>query len=79
MDQAVRIEPNDDPDPQNWRLHVDQRCIDLYRSVHDNPRPLTAEECAQLVELVDAWRSHEIRKHNALMAALAKVAGETRQ
>lgn len=56
--------------PRNWRLHIEPPCIDLYLSLHDAPRALSAEEYEQLIELVDAWRAGEQRKHIALMRAL---------
>ena len=73
MKQAVPMALDDDLDPRNWRLEVDQGCIDLYRSIHDEPRALTAEECSQMIQLVDAWRGHEQRKHVALVAALEVI------
>jgi hypothetical protein len=57
-------------DPRKWRIDVLQDRVDLYLSLKDEPRALTAEEAVMMVELVDAWRSHEHRKHVALMAAL---------
>jgi hypothetical protein len=56
--------------PQNWRLDVDPRCVDLYLGLCDSPRPLSAEECELLIGLVDGWRAGEHRKHIALMRAL---------
>ena len=55
---------------QNWRLDVPPDRIDLYLELSDRPRPLTAEEGTMLVELVDAWRMLEQRKHLALERAL---------
>jgi DNA-directed RNA polymerase specialized sigma24 family protein len=64
----------DDLDPRNWRLNVDQQCIDLYLSVLlGEPRALSSDECAQMVELVNSWRAQEQRKHMALMDALAAL------
>jgi hypothetical protein len=60
--------------PQNWRFDLPQDRIDLYLELSDEPRALTAEEAQMMVELVDAWRGHEHRKHIALMAALAQLA-----
>lgn len=62
-----------DPNPQNWRLDVDRSCIDLYLSLLEEPRALTANEATQMVDLVDAWRAGEHEKHIALIAALAEV------
>ena len=62
---------DDNLNPQNWRLDIDRSCIDLYLALHDAPRPLTADECQQMVDLVDAWRAAEHRTHIALMRALA--------
>src|SRR5665213_2685217 len=53
-------------DPQNWRLEVPQPCIDLYLDVSNTPRALSADEPQMLVQLVDAWRGLEHRKHIAL-------------
>jgi hypothetical protein len=57
-------------DPRNWRLEVAQDHTDLYMELKAHPRALTADEATMLVELVDAWRAHEHRKHIALMAAI---------
>ena len=58
-----------DEDPGTWRLDIPQDRVDLYLELADRPRPLTATEAQMMVELVDAWRAHEHRKHIALMAA----------
>jgi hypothetical protein len=63
-------EPTDD-DPRNWRVGVSDAHLALYRELCRQPRDLTASEAAMMVELVDAWRAHEHRKHMALMVALA--------
>jgi hypothetical protein len=60
----------DDDDPQDWRLDVPQDRIDLYLELKERPRSLAAAEARMLVELVDAWRAHEHRKHIALKEAL---------
>ena len=62
-----------DPNPQNWRLEVERECIDLYLSLLEEPRALTANEATRMVDLVDAWRTAEHEKHIALMAALAEI------
>jgi hypothetical protein len=54
-------------DPRSWRLDVPQPCINLYSELVDAPRALDAQEAAKLVQLVDAWRDLEHRKHIALM------------
>lgn len=54
-------------DPQDWRLDIPQDRIDLYLELSEQPRALTAEEASMMVDLVDAWRAHEHRKHIALM------------
>ena len=59
--------PSSDEDPRSWRLEVPQERIDLYCEIKAEPRALTADEAEQLIELVDAWRAHEHRKHIALM------------
>ena len=59
--------------PQNWRLDVPPDRIHLYLELSGRPRPLTAEEAMMLVELVDAGRIREQRKHIALERALAVV------
>jgi hypothetical protein len=56
-------------DPQNWRVDVPKACIDLYLDVSDTPRALSADEAQLLVQLVDARRAPEHRKHIALEAA----------
>jgi hypothetical protein len=58
-------------DPKTWRLAVPQANIDLYVELHDQPRALSGAEARMMVELVDAWRAHEHRKHVALEAVLA--------
>lgn len=67
-----------DDDPKGWRLEVDQECIDLYARLSEESRPLTLDECSQLMALVDAWRAHEHRKHVALMNALSKLEQQRR-
>jgi hypothetical protein len=59
----------DDDNPQNWRLDVPRDRIDLYLELATDPRPLTADEARMMVELVDAWRALEQRKHIALTHA----------
>jgi hypothetical protein len=71
---VVVVAPERDADPRNWRLDVDQASIDLYASLLDAPRALTANEATMMVDLVNAWRAHEHEKHIALMAALDEVA-----
>lgn len=61
-------EPTDDP--QNWRIDVEPSRLELYRELSESPRPLTTEEAAMMVELVDAWRALEHRKHIALSNAM---------
>jgi len=56
-------------EPQNWRLDVPRACIDLYLDLSERPRALSANEAQMLVQLVDAWRGLEHRKHIALEAA----------
>lgn len=63
----------DSTDPADWRLDVPGDRIDLYRELADRPRSLTAAEAMMLVELVDAWRRLEHRKHIALGQALAAL------
>jgi hypothetical protein len=63
----------DDSDPANWRIDASQDCIDLYLELANEARALTAQEASMMVELVDAWRAHEHRKHIALMEALSKL------
>lgn len=55
-------------EPSDWRLDVPQDRIDLYLELSQRPRPLTEEEARMMVELVDAWRGLEHRKHIALEA-----------
>jgi hypothetical protein len=59
-----------DEDPRTWTLDIPQDRIDLYLELAGRPRALTETEAQMMVELVDAWRAHEHRKHIALMAAL---------
>jgi hypothetical protein len=58
-------------DPQNWRIDVPQGHIELYLELLNEPRALSADEARTMVELVDAWRSLEQRKHIALKSAEA--------
>ena len=58
-------------DPQNWRIDAPQGHIDLYLELHNEPRALTSDEARMMVELVDAWRGLEHRKHIALKSAVA--------
>jgi hypothetical protein len=61
-------------DPMRWRLDVAQSSIDLYLALLEGePRELSREECTQLLDLIEAWRLHEGRKHRALMAALEEL------
>ena len=57
-------------DPRNWRLEVSDEPIALYEQLVDRPRALSEAECRQLIDLIDAWRAHEHRKHIALMQCL---------
>lgn len=57
-------------DPRDWRLDISERHLDLYAELLEHPRPLSEVEARMMVELVDAWRAHEHRKHIALMAVL---------
>jgi hypothetical protein len=59
-------------DPRNWRLDIARDRIELYLELSDQPRALSADEAAKMVELVNAWRAHEHRKHIALMHARDK-------
>jgi hypothetical protein len=61
--------------PADWRLDVPPDRIELYLQVSAEPRPLTAAEATMLVELVDAWRRLEQRKHIALARALSDRPG----
>jgi hypothetical protein len=56
-------------EPQNWRIGVSQRHIDLYLELVDEPRALSVDEARMMVELVDAWRGLEHSKHIALKSA----------
>jgi hypothetical protein len=58
-------------DPQTWHLDVRSDCIDLYHELRETPRRLDVSEAEMMVELVDAWRALEHRKHAALEACLA--------
>jgi hypothetical protein len=55
-------------DPRSWRLDVPQNRIDLYMELANAPRGLTSQEAQMMVELVDAWRALEQKKHIALMS-----------
>ena len=60
-----------DLDPRRWRLDVGRQGTDLSLSLAQHqPRPLSAEECTQMLEVIDGWRAAEQRKHIVLMAAL---------
>jgi hypothetical protein len=56
-------------DPRGWRLDIPHDRIALYLKLTDLPGALTVDEATMLVELVDAWRALEHRKHLALMNA----------
>lgn len=56
-------------DPAGWQLDVAPDRIQLYLELTDHPRPLELREAAMLVDLIDAWRELEHRKHTALMSA----------
>jgi hypothetical protein len=58
-------------DPRDWQLEIEQDRIDLYLELHEAPRALTESEARVMVELVDAWRALEHRKHIALEATRA--------
>lgn len=62
-------------DPRNWRLDIEQDRIDLYLELRERPRPLAEDEARMMVELVDAWRALEHRKHIALEAERARRSG----
>ncbi len=73
-DRAVRpspAQPADSPDPRNWRLNISDKHLELYAGLSRKPRELTAREAKLLLELVDAWRDLEHRKHMALMQTAA--------
>lgn len=57
-------------DPRDWRLDVAESCIELYLELSERPRPIKRVETEMLLEVIDAWRAHEHRKHIALMRAL---------
>jgi hypothetical protein len=63
---------HDESDPASWRIDASQDCIDLYLELANEPRALSAREASMMVELVDAWRSHEHTKHIALIEALGR-------
>jgi hypothetical protein len=58
-------------DPRNWQIDVPQANIDLYLELHGQLRPLSSDEAQMMVELIDAWRGLEHRKHIALEEARA--------
>lgn len=66
--EAMSVTSPDD-DPRTWQLSIPQDRVDLYLELADHPRALTADEATMMVEMVDAWRAHEHRKHIALMQA----------
>jgi hypothetical protein len=57
-------------DPQSWHLDVPRDHIDLYEELRETPRGLDLKEAVMMVELVEAWRTLEHRKHIALEACL---------
>ena len=59
-------------DPQNWRIRASQQHIELYLELVDQVRPLSTAEARMMVELVDAWRELEHRKHIALKHAMER-------
>ena len=52
--------------PSNWRLRIGDKHIELYTELMHKPRAISASETRMLVELVDAWRELEHRRHLAL-------------
>jgi hypothetical protein len=66
------VDRQDADDPQHWSLDIPVDRIDLYLQLKDAPRALTAAEATMMVELVDAWRALEHRKHIALEHARQK-------
>ena len=52
--------------PANWRLDISDKHIELYMELLRKPRPISADETRKLIELIDAWRDLEHRKHLAL-------------
>ena len=59
-------------EPRNRRLEIEEDRIDLYLELLERPRALTEDEARKMVELVDAWRALEHRKHIALMTERAR-------
>jgi len=59
--------------PANWRLRVSDKHIGLYMELMDQPRAISATETRMLLELVDAWRDLEHRKHLALERQLMQA------
>jgi len=57
-------------DPRNWRPEITDEPIALYEQLVDHPCAQSEAEWRQLVDLIDAWRAHEYRKHIALMQCL---------
>jgi hypothetical protein len=68
--QYLTVPEADDSDPRNWQLSISDDHVALYSALKDEPRGLSLREAQMLVELVDAWRAHEHRKHIALMNAI---------
>jgi hypothetical protein len=57
-------------EPRSWVDDLPADRVELYVELINDPRPLTYDEAVKMVELVDAWRALERRKHEALMCAL---------
>ncbi len=52
--------------PATWRLSISDKHIELYTDLVRKPRAISSNETRMLLELVDAWRDLEHRKHIAL-------------
>jgi hypothetical protein len=68
---AARRPSHGGSEPANWRLDMSDRHIELYSELSSKPRAITKDEARMLVELVDAWRALEHRKHLAVERLLA--------
>ncbi len=49
--------------PRSWPLEITDEPVALCEQLVDQPRALSEAECRQLIDLIDAWRAHEHRKH----------------
>jgi hypothetical protein len=63
-DKTIQVErPADPRDPHSWPIDVSRKHIELYLELLNDRRELTVDEARTMVELVNAWRDLEHRRH----------------